>query len=148
MQRQPRGLPALRAGLLVAFVFLAPPCLSETLYVSDQFEVPLRTGMTTEHAILRMLSSGTAVEMLEVNKEQGYTRVRTQSGVEGYMLSRYLLTEAPARDQLAALRQRLASAGDEQGGLSRPVDELGQQRTTAQQTMDGPTTERDQKGAD
>ena len=148
MQRQSSGLPALRAALVVAFVSIAPPCLSETLYVSDQFEVPLRTGMTTEHAILRMLSSGTAVEMLEVNKEQGYTRVRTQSGVEGYMLSRYLLTEAPARDQLAALRQRLASASDEQGGLSRQVDELGQELATAQKTMDELTSQRDQMSAE
>lgn len=148
MQSQSRGLQALRAAAFVAFVSLAPPCLSETLYVSDQFEVPLRTGMTTGHAILRMLPSGTAVELLEVNEEQGYTRVRTQSGVEGFMQSRYLMPEAPAREQLAALRQRLASASDEQGGLSRQVDELGQQLAAAQKTMEELTSQRDQMSAE
>jgi ubiquinol-cytochrome c reductase cytochrome b subunit len=57
MRAPSRGLPALRAALLVAFASVALPCLSETLYVSDQFEVPLRTGKTTEHAILRMVPS-------------------------------------------------------------------------------------------
>ena len=148
MRAPSRGLPALRAALLVAFASVALPCLSETLYVSDQFEVPLRTGKTTEHAILRMVPSGTAVEMLEVDKENGYSRVRTQSGVEGYMQSRYLMPEAAARDQLTALRQRLASASDEQGGLSRQVDELGQQLASAQKTMDELTSQRDQMSAE
>src|SRR4029453_15472126 len=94
-------LPALRAAFLAASLSAALLAWPETLYVSDQFEVPPRTGMTTEHAILRMLPSGTAVEMLETNKEQGYTRVRTASGVEGYMLSRYLMPGPAARDQLA-----------------------------------------------
>jgi SH3 domain protein len=141
-------LPALRAAFLAASLSAALLAWSETLYVSDQFEVPLRTGMTTEHAILRMLPSGTAVEMLETNKEQGYTRVRTASGVEGYMLSRYLMPEPAARDQLATLRQRLSSASDEQGGLSRQVDELGQQLAAAQKTMDELTSQRDQLSAE
>ena len=112
--------------------------------MSDQFEVPLRTGETTEHAILRMLPSGTAVELLEVDKDKGYTRVRTASGIEGFMLSRYLMPEAAARDQLTELRTRLSSASDEQGGLSRQVDQLGQQLTAAQRTITELTTERDQ----
>jgi SH3 domain protein len=148
MQKANHALPALRAAFLAAALLAATIGRSETLYVSDQFEVPLRTGMTTEHAILRMLASGTAVERLEDHEEQGYTRVRTASGVEGYMLSRYLMPEAAARDQLATLRTRLASASDEQGGLSRQVDELGQQIASAQKTMDELTAQRDQLSAE
>jgi len=138
----------IRVALLATLLAAASALPAETQYVSDQFEVPLRTGETTEHAILRMLPSGTAVELLEVDKDKGYSRVRTTSGVEGYMLSRYLMPEAPARDQLAALRQRLSSASDEQGGLSRQVDELSQQLTAAQHTITELTGERDQAGAD
>ena len=99
--------PALRVALLAASLSAPLLCWSETLYVSDQFEVPLRTGMTTEHAILRMLPSGTAVEMLEVDKENGYTRVRTQSGVEGY---RKCLTHDI--HLAGALRRRIGEAPD------------------------------------
>lgn len=138
----------LRAAVPAALLALSPLAWAETQYVSDQFEVPLRTGETTEHAILRMLPSGTPVELLETDKDKGYSRVRTQSGVEGYMLSRYLMPEAAARDQLTALRQRLASASDEQGGLSRQVDELGQQLAAAQRSITELTGERDQAGTE
>jgi SH3 domain protein len=138
----------LRAALPAVWLAATSPVWSETQYVSDQFEVPLRTGETTEHAILRMLPTGTPVELLETDKEKGYSRVRTQSGVEGYMLSRYLMPEAAARDQLAELRKRLSSASDEQGGLSRQVDELGQQLTAAQRTITELTGERDQAGTE
>src|SRR5262245_41738866 len=144
--RQP--LSTVCAALLAALLAASPVLRSETVYVSDQFEVPLRTGETTEHAILKMLPSGTGVELLEVDKDKGYSRVRTSAGVEGYMLSRYLMPEAAARDQLTQLRQRLSSASNEQGGLSRQVDELGQQLSAAQRTITELTTERDQAGAE
>jgi SH3 domain protein len=139
-----------RAVLLAACLMLARASAAgaETLYVSDQFEVPLRTGETTEHAILRMLPSGTPVELMDTDKDKGYARVRTASGVEGWMLSRYLMPEAAARDQLAELRRRLSSANDEQGGLSRQVDELGQQLTAAQRSINDLTSERDQLSAE
>lgn len=148
MKNPYRSGPILRGAALAALLAASSSLWSATLYVSDQFEVPLRTGETTEHAILRMLPSGTDVELLETDKDKGYSRVRTQSGVEGYMLSRYLMPEAAARDQLAALRQRLASASDEQGGLSRQVDELGQQLAAAQRTITDLTNERDQAGTE
>ncbi len=148
MKKPCKAGPMLRAAVLTALLGASSSLWSETLYVSDQFEVPLRTGETTEHAILRMLPSGTAVELIETDKDKGYSRVRTQSGVEGYMLSRYLMPEAAARDQLAALRQRLSSASDEQGGLSRQVDELGQQLANAQRTITELTNERDQAGTE
>jgi SH3 domain protein len=148
MQTTRQSIPALRAALLAGLLASSSTLWSETLYVSDQFEVPLRTGETTDHAILRMLPSGTAVELVETDKEKGYSRVRTASGVEGYMLSRYLMPEAAARDQLAELRGRLSSASDEQGGLSRKVDELGQQLNAAQRTITELTSERDQAAAE
>src|SRR5262245_1028955 len=148
MKKRCKSGPMLRAAVLAALLVASSSLWSETLYVSDQFEVPLRTGETTEHAILKMLPSGTAVELLETDKGKGYSRVRTQTGVEGYMQSRYLMPEAAARDQLAALRQRLSSASDEQGGLSRQVDELGQQLAAAQRTITELTGERDQAGTE
>ena len=148
MQMTRQSIATVRAALLAALLAASTALRSETLYVSDQFEVPLRTGETTEHAILRMLPTGTAVELLETDKDKGYSRVRTASGIEGYMLSRYLMPEAAARDQLTELRTRLSSASDEQGGLSRQVDQLGQQLTAAQRTITELTAERDQAGTE
>lgn len=84
---------------------------AQTQYVSDQLEVTLRRGPTLSHAVLRMLKTGTAVEVLEVDAASGHTRVKTQSGVEGWILSRYLISEPTARMQLEKLLKDSNHAG-------------------------------------
>lgn len=91
------------AALLIWFIYCILYSVlvsADTRYVSDQLEVTLRRGPTLSHAVLRMLKSGTAVEVLEVDAETGHTRVKTNGGVEGWILSRYLSTEPTARMQL------------------------------------------------
>ena len=55
---------------------------AQQAWVSDQFEVTLRTGPSINNAIERMLPSGTALEILERDDEAGYARVRTAAGTE------------------------------------------------------------------
>jgi SH3 domain protein len=95
---------------------------AETVWVSDQFEVMLRTGPSTSNAIERMLPSGTALEVLERDDEAGYARVRTVAGTEGWVLTRYLMNEASAREQLAALTSRLTNANAEGTTLTSQLD--------------------------
>jgi len=92
------------------------------MWVSDQFEVMLRTGPSTSNAIERMLPSGTALEIIERDDEAGYARVRTAAGTEGWVLTRYLMTEPSAREQLATLTNRLTSANSEGTSLSSQLD--------------------------
>jgi SH3 domain protein len=82
--------------------------LAETLYVSDRLEVTMRKGKSTGHNIVRMLRSGTPVEVLGKDKKSGYTHVRTQSGSEGWVLSRFLMQGRAAREQLAFTKKKLA----------------------------------------
>jgi SH3 domain protein len=91
---------------------------AEPAWVSDQFEIMLRTGPSTSNAIERMLPSGTALEVLEVDDGTGYSRVRTQAGTEGWVLTRYLMDEPSAREQLAALTSRLTSANAQGSSLT------------------------------
>ena len=44
---------------------------AQTVWVSDQFEVMLRTGPSTSNAIERMLRSGTQLEVIERDDEAG-----------------------------------------------------------------------------
>ena len=92
------------------------------MWVSDQFEVMLRTGPSTSNAIERMLPSGTALEIIERDDEAGYARVRTAAGTEGWVLTRYLMSEPSAREQLATLTNRLTSANSEGTSLSSQLD--------------------------
>lgn len=110
-----------RSALAVAWLIVASAAAwpasaqSDTRYVSDVFEVNLRTGPSNEHAILRLLPSGASLEALETDAATGYTRVRTRGGIEGWVLSRYLMAEPAARQQIEALRARVLAAESEAG---------------------------------
>ena len=80
---------------------------AETRYVSDQLEVTLRKGPSLSHVVLRMLKSGTALEVLEIDAETGHTRVKTNGGAEGWILSRYLSAEPTARMQLEKMLKEM-----------------------------------------
>ena len=95
---------------LAALVFLASTASAAPAWVTDQFEITLRSGPSTGNAIQLMLSSGTRLEVLEQDAETGYSRVRTGGGTEGWVLTRYLMNERSAREQLASLTNQLTSA--------------------------------------
>ena len=76
----------LSCGLLISVHVLA-----EVVWVSDQFEIMLRTGPSTDNAIKLMLSSGRQLEVLERDENLGFTKIRTAGGTEGWVLSRYLV---------------------------------------------------------
>ena len=101
----------MRAIILLTLVcstcLLTAIARAETNYISDQLEVTLRSGKSTSHSILRMLRSGTPVEVLEKDKDSGYSLVRAQ-GKEGWVLSRYLMKGPVPRDQLVAAEKKLA----------------------------------------
>ena len=90
--------------VLVLSGFLSVPYLGiglamaqTTAYVSDQLEVTMRSGEGNQFRIVRMLQSGTEVEVLE--RSDGWTQVRA-GGDTGWLLSRYLQPEPAARARL------------------------------------------------
>ncbi|MFN2308390.1 MAG: TIGR04211 family SH3 domain-containing protein [Gammaproteobacteria bacterium] len=94
--------------LLIAMLFgITLAAQAETRYVSDELEIALRSGTSTQHRILRMIPSGTALQVLEHDQGSGYSRVRVPSGAEGWVLTRYLMTAPAAREQLAAAEKKL-----------------------------------------
>ncbi|MEM7610201.1 MAG: TIGR04211 family SH3 domain-containing protein [Pseudomonadota bacterium] len=103
-----------------------------TQYVSDQFEVTMRRGPSTSNAIVRMLPSGTPLEVLSVDSQNGYSEVRlTTSNTTGFVLTRYLMNQRDARSQLAALQERLATLRSQSGEAGRELDDLRQANAEA-----------------
>ena len=83
--------PIFALRILAYSIFLLSVAHAESVWVSDQFEIMLRTGPSNSNAIQRMLGSGTKLETLETDAETGYSRVRTAAGTEGWVLTRYLM---------------------------------------------------------
>jgi len=103
--------------VLLGALCFASAADAETAWVSDQFEITLRTGPSTSNAIQLMLNSGTELEIIERDSENGYSRVRTRGGTEGWVLTRYLMNEPSAREQLTALSAQVASATERGSSL-------------------------------
>jgi SH3 domain protein len=97
---------------------------AETRYVSDELGITLRTGQSTQHQILRMVTSGTPLEVLETDDESGYTQVRTPQGVEGWVLTRYLMDHPSAQDQLAAAKKKIARLEEDNKNLQAKLSEV------------------------
>lgn len=94
--------------LLAAASVLCVPALAATVYISDQFTVPLRRGPSNSHRILHQgLPSGTALEVLGTDDAAGFTQVRTANGTEGWIPTQYLSQQPIARDRLAAADRRV-----------------------------------------
>lgn len=95
---------------LICALFATSAAFAAPAWVSDQFEITLRSGPSTSNAIQLMLDSGLRLEVMERDAESGYSRVRTPGGTEGWVLSRYLMSEPSAREQLEKLTSQLTNA--------------------------------------
>jgi len=134
---------------LLILIFLIGPVHAETRYATDDFTVPVRSGASTRHKILRMVSSGTPLVILQTNNEDGYTQIKTPEGTVGWILTRYLMDEPPTREQVAQLEKRMAALESEnqtlqgekkalettRADLTRCSAELAEVRRAASQTL-------------
>ncbi|MBF0310848.1 MAG: TIGR04211 family SH3 domain-containing protein [Magnetococcales bacterium] len=120
-------LKGLRHLGVLSMVLLAGTSFAETVYISDiMTDVSLRKGEGTEFKIARILKTGDTAELVE-SRESGWSFIRLGSGVEGWVLTRYLSKEVPARQQLeGANAARLKAEGD-RDRLSNELKEVRKQ---------------------
>jgi SH3 domain protein len=121
--------------LLLALALATSTVSAETRYVSDQLIITLRTGPSTQNAIIESLPTGTAVELLETDTEEGYSRVRTNKGNEGWVITRYLMTEPSARDQLAAAQRTVENARQQVSQLEQQAEQLRSEKSDLENQM-------------
>jgi SH3 domain protein len=110
----------LRLPLIFSALLFSGASLAESLYITDQFEVTLRSGTSTSNSILSMLKSGQKVELLEQDVATKYSLVETEDGKKGYVLTRYLDNQPSGRDRLASLQQKAEE-------LRQTIKQLNQQ---------------------
>lgn len=108
--------------IIVALLASAAGAAGQTRYVTDDLKLPLRTGDSVQHRIVKMLASGTEVELLEPGRE--YSRVRTADGVQGWMLTRYLQTQPVAKDRMQELIKERDEFALRNQTLEQQVQEL------------------------
>ena len=128
----------------VSFYFFAITLQAETVYISDEYRVPLRKSPCSRCAILhRGIKSGSALTLVETN-EEGWSHVTTKGGTGGWMESHYLQKTPIARNQLAstkanydALQNKHLILGAELDALKQTHSKLLADLKTTQSSKDG-----------
>ncbi len=118
--------------LFLALLLLGQTALAERAWVTDEFKITVRSGESPRHKIISMIPSGTPVTVLSRNRATGYSRVRLGNGKEGYVLTRQLLDQPVAREQLAALRKEVAALKTAPSELQQRLSDLTRKYTELQ----------------
>lgn len=109
--------------VFLLFLFTSASTIAETSYITDNFKVTMRSGEGSDFRVVRMLASGTAVEVLNRNAETGYSHVRIKES-EGYILTRQLLNQPGAREQLGRLKAEINDLSSAPDRLKRELSDL------------------------
>jgi len=96
-------------AIVVIFCLLnSTASLAKTRYITDSFEVMMRTGPSVKNKIVKALKSGTQLDTLKADAGNGYSQVQTEKGDIGYVLTRYLSQEDSAKNRVVYLEGILA----------------------------------------
>jgi SH3 domain protein len=105
-----------------------------TRYITDSLRLEARSAPGPRNRIVRMLSSGTPVQVL--NRRDGWSEVRLEGGTRAWVLDRYLMSEPPARGQVETARKKLEAAEARAAELEQRVAELKKDNTALQESRD------------
>ena len=106
-------------------------------YVTDQLEVPVRSGESREFRILRYLRAGTELTIVELGAN-GYARIRDDQNRTGFILARYLVEDTPSTLRVGRLDAELAKKTEtvrrlkkEMKKLNNTLDQSAKERSEA-----------------
>ncbi len=123
--------------LILLLMLSSGPLWAEDRYITDQFEITMRSGESTSHKILRMLPSGYKVKLLKTNPGSGYSQIRLPDGRQGYVLTRQLMDIPSARVRLVNAEKRLQELQQEPGKLSAQLAKLQAEHQQLQNSHQG-----------
>lgn len=104
--------------LLVLLMLMSRPGFAQgEMYITDQFEVTMRSGTSTANSIIKVLKSGEAVNVLEADLATQYSLVESSDGKKGYVLSRFL-------DEIPSARERLEKLQVNSDQQTQAIEEL------------------------
>jgi SH3 domain protein len=115
----------LLVSVLAAFVMtMSLPVLAKTSYVSDELNVPMRSGASNGHRIIKFLKSGTALTVLSASDDNKFIEVRIADGKTGWVASEDVMDIPSGRDRLAAAKKKFANADKVITDLENKIKEL------------------------
>lgn len=127
-------------ALIVAF----GSAQAETVYVTDNLNLSLRSEPNNQSKVLKLLPTGTPLTVITENRKTGFTQVRLDNGTEGYIPTRNTIKEPPSRFQLETANKNLVSLQAENATLKADLAKLKDSITPGTSFEKSLAAERDQ----
>ena len=70
--------------VLSLFVTIPLLAFAETAYITEKLEIPVRSGETRDHTIIRFLQAGSKIQILK-QYESGYSQIKDERGRKGFV---------------------------------------------------------------
>jgi len=116
--------------LLLTLMAASSYAAVEKRYVSDKLWLQLRSGPGSDFRILKALPSGEHLIFMEQTEDLNYTKVTTDKGVEGWVLTRFLEKEPVAKEKLILSQRELVKVQAELNTLKKHSKALSQEKST------------------
>lgn len=126
---------------VVVQVLLATTLWARTMYVSDTFEIVVRSEKDTNSGrnIIRLLPTGTPLEILEMG--DSWATVQLSDGRTGYVLKRYLISRLPYKETAARLEEEVEQQRERLTILEQELVELHEEHQHLQGKSAGQETQ-------
>jgi SH3 domain protein len=124
---------------LISLIMLlaSAPAFADTRYVVDELTITVRSGPSNQHQIVKLIDSGTKLDVIEEVKKDGKHYVHVRIGdKEGWVLSQYLRSTPIARDLLEAAKTKTEKYREENTRLKNQLAELQQARSEVEKQRD------------
>lgn len=123
-----KKIQSIRAFILSAMVVLVAmismPAHAKTGYVSDQLQIPLRSGASNGHRIIKFLNSGKAFTVLDTDDDDKFTEIELSDGKTGWVETKNIMDIPSGRDRLVSVNKKLSTVRQENKDLKNTIAKL------------------------
>lgn len=112
------------SALAIMVMATAMPVYARTSYVSDELKVPMRSGASNGHRIIKFLKSGTPLTVLGASEDNAFVEVETSNGKTGWVAAGDLMDIPSGRDRLVSVNKKLNKVKQDNKDLKKSIAEL------------------------
>jgi len=113
------------SGLVLLGVLASEPVFAKTVrYVSDELKIPIRSGASNGHRILKFIKSGAKLTVLETSEDGKYSHVEISGGKSGWVLTADTMNVPSGRARLAAAKKQFSHSDEIIKELKSTIAEL------------------------
>jgi SH3 domain protein len=109
--------------LIVLFISFLP-AYANTVYVTNNLDIPLRSKESNKARIMSLLPIGTPVEVLGENSKTGFSHVQLIDGMQGFIATKNTMLEPPSHTQPGTMSKNLGALQTENNALKAEMAKI------------------------